>query len=357
MKLGLVGLPMSGKTTIFNVLTGANRPTSLTAPGKLDVQVAVVDVPDPRLDALAEIFRPERKVYAKITYADVAGLTKGISEGGLSGPFRTQLSQMDGFLHVIRAFEDPNVPHPEETLDPQRDLEILDTEFLLADLIVVENRIKRLKEEIARGKDRAANLKELELFERLRATLEAEQPLRDVDLKPEEQTALRGYGFLTQKPKLVVLNIGEEAHETADLVHVRGRHTRVIAVRGKLEAEIGQLDPQEAALFREEYGIDEPARDRVIRESYDLLQVQTFFTVLGDEVRAWPCRIGATALEAAGEIHTDIQRGFIRAEIIPWDVLVQLGSWAEARHAGKLRLEGRDYVMQDGDVMTVRFNV
>lgn len=357
MKLGLVGLPISGKTTIFNVLTGANRPTSLTAPGKLDVQVAAVDVPDPRLDALAELFQPERKVYAKITYADVAGLTKGISEGGLSGPFRTQLSQMDGFLHVIRAFEDPNVPHPEETVDPQRDLEILDTEFLLADLIAVENRIKRLKEEIARGKDRAANLKELELFERLRTTLEAEQPLRDVDLKPEEQAVLRGYGFLTQKPKLVVLNTGEEAREAAELVRVTGRYTRAIAVQGKLEAEIGQLDPQEAALFREEYGIDEPARDRVIRESYDLLRIQTFFTVLGNEVRAWPCRIGATALEAAGEIHTDIQRGFIRAEIIPWDVLVQLRGWAEARHAGKLRLEGRDYVMQDGDVMTVRFNV
>ncbi len=358
MKLGLVGLPMSGKTTIFNVLTGANRPTSLTAPGKLDMQIAVVDVPDPRLDALAEIFRPERKVYAKITYADVAGLARGISEGGgLSGPFRTQLSQMDGFLHVIRAFEDPNIPHPEGTLDPQRDLEILDAELLLADLIVVENRIKRLKEEIARGKDRTANLKELELFERLRALLEAEQPLRDVDLKPEEQAALRGYGFLTQKPKLVVLNIGEESNKMADAVRVAGRHTRVIAVRGKLEAEIEQLDPEEAALFREEYGIDEPARERVIRESYDLLQIQTFFTILGNEVRAWPCRIGATALEAAGEIHTDIQRGFIRAEIIPWDELVKLGGWAQARQAGKLRLEGRDYVMQDGDVMTVRFNV
>jgi hypothetical protein len=357
MKLGLVGLPMSGKTTVFNALTGASRPTSVSAPGKLDVQMAVVDVPDPRLDALEHVLQAARKVYAKITYADIGGLTKGISEGGLSGPFRNQLSQLDGFLHVIRVFEDPNVPHPEETIDPQRDLEILDAEFLLSDLVTIETRIKRLHEEIDRGKDRAANLKELELFERLRAALEAERPLRDLEFKPEEQFALRGYGFLSQKPKLVLLNVGDEAHDPAQLVRVGGRSTGVEAIQGRLEAEIAQLAPEEAALFLQEYGITEPMRDRVIRESYRLLHIQTFFTGSEQEVRAWPCPVGATAQEAAGEIHTDLQRGFIRAEIIPWDVLVELGGLAEARHAGKLRLEGKDYIMQEGDMMTVRFNV
>ncbi len=357
MKLGLIGLPMSGKTTVFNALTGANRPTNVAVPGKLDVQVAVVDVPDARLDQLYTIFRPERKVYAKITYADIGGLTKGIGEGGLSGPFRNQLSQMDGFLHVIRVFDDPAVPHPEETLDPQRDLEIIDGEFLLTDMVTVENRIARLKEEMSKGKDRATNERELELFDRLRAVLDAETPLREMELTPDERLAIRGYGFLTLKPKLVLLNMGDETRDPAEVVHAEGQNTAVLAIQGRLEAEISQLEAEEAAAFLAEYGIAEPMRDRIIRVSYDLLHIQTFFTVGEDEVRAWTCPVGATAQHAAGEIHSDMERGFIRAEIVPWDVLVEMGGLAEVRHAGKLRLEGKDYIMQDGDVMTVRFNV
>ena len=357
MKLGIIGLPMSTKTTIFNALTGREAPARVSAPGKLEVQLAVVDVPDPRLDAMAKIYEPERVVPAQITYADIGGLGKGISAEGLPGPFRNQLSQMDGFLHVIRAFEDPAIPHPENTIDPQRDLDILDGEFLLADLVTVENRIKRLNEEIARGKDRAANQRELELFERLREALEAETPLRDLDLTDEEQQALRGYGFLTIKPKLVLLNIGEENVDPAELVEVKGRKTGLMAIHGKIEAEISQLDEEEALLFLQEYGIEEPTRERIIRASYGLLDTLTFFTVGKDEVRAWRTHIGATAQEAAGVIHTDLQRGFIRAEIVPWDVLVELGSEAAARQAGKLRLEGKNYIMQEGDVMTVRFAV
>ncbi|NDJ35710.1 MAG: redox-regulated ATPase YchF [Chloroflexi bacterium] len=353
MKLGLVGLPMSGKTTIFNALTGQNRPTTMGMPGKLDVQMAVVEVPDPRLDALTAMYEPKKKVPARITYADIGGLTKGISEGGLSGPFRTELSQMDGFLIVLRHFQNDAVPHPEETIDPQRDLTILDSEFLFTDLLTVENRITRLNEEMSKGKNREANAKELALFERLQAVLEEEKPLRDMELSEDEQRRLRGYAFLTMKPRLIVLNTGEAAVEAAEVLDL-GEGDRAIAIRGELEAEIAQLDEDDAAMFMQEYDIEQPVRDRVIRESYRMLSVQTFFTVGEDECRAWPHPVGSTAQKAAGTIHSDLEKGFIRAEIIEWDTLVELGSMAEAKSAGKLRLEGRDYLVQDGEVMHVR---
>jgi GTP-binding protein YchF len=357
MKLGLIGLPMSGKTTIFNALTGANRPTSVAVPGKLDVQIAVVNVPDPRLDALAPMFNPRKVVPAQVAYADIGGLAKGISSGGLSGQFRTELSQMDGFLHIVRAFDNPSVPHPDGSVDAQRDLDTLDTEFLLADMVVVEKRIEKLKEEMARGKDRAINAKELEQFEPLQAALEAETPLRDLNIPLPEQRAMRGYGFLTLKPKLVLVNIGEEAQPAETFVSIKGQHIKALAIQGELEAEIAQLEPEEATAFMQEYGIAESVRDRIVRESYNLLHIQTFFTVGEDEVRAWPHPVGATAQEAAGEIHSDLQRGFIRAEIVPASVLLELGGLAEARQVGKLRQEGKEYIMQDGDVMNVKFNV
>jgi GTP-binding protein YchF len=311
-------------------------------------------VPDTRLDKLTAIFKPKKEVFTQITYADIGGLARGISEGGLSGPFRNQLAQMDGFLHVIRAFDDPNVPHPEETLAPQRDLDILDTELLLTDLIGVENRIQRLKEEMGKGKDRAASAREQDLFERLHAGLEAERPLRDLDLTQAERDSLRSYAFLTLKPKLVLLNLGDEAQPAEKLIQVKGSDTAALAIQGKLEMEIAQLAPDEATEFMSEYGITEPMRERMIRASFDLLHIQTFYTVGEDEVRAWTCPVGATAQQAAGRIHSDFERAFIRAEITPADTLIELGGLAEARQVGKLRIEGRDYVMQQGDVMTVR---
>ena len=357
MKLGLIGLPMSGKTTIFNALTGANRPTDVAVPGKIDVQIAIVDVPDSHLEPLAEIFNPRKIVPAQIAYADIGGVTKGISSGGLSGPFRNELSQLDGFLHVVRAFENPNVPHPDGSVDAQRDLDTLDTEFLLADMMVVERRVERLKEELSKGKDRAANTKELEQLERLQAALEAETPLRELGIPPAEQKALRGYSFLTLKPKLVLVNVGEGGQSAETLVSVEGQQAKVLTIQGDIEAEIAQLEPEEASEFMQEYGIAESVRDRIVRASYDLLHIQTFFTVGDDEVRAWPHPIGATAQEAAGVIHSDLQRGFIRAEIIPAPDLIELGGLAEARQVGKLRQEGKEYIMQNDDVMTVKFNV
>lgn len=357
MRLGLVGLPMSGKTTIFNALTGSDHPAAGLTPGKLDVQLAIVNVPDPRLDDLNELFNPERKVEAQITFADVGGLGKGVGQAGLTGPFRNQLNQMDALLHVVRVFDDPAVPHPESSINPQRDLDILESEFLLSDLITVEKRMERLQDELGKGKDRAANQKELELFERLQAALEAETPLRDLGLTDAEKAGLKGYAFLTLKPRLVLLNLGEELRDPADVLADAERYAPILPIQGELEAEISQLGDEEAVMFLEEYGIDEPMRDRILRAAYSLLDSQTFFTVGEDEVRAWPVKAGSTAREAAGVIHTDLERGFILAEIIPWDVLVELGGLAEARQAGKLRLEGKDYIMQEGDVMTVRFNV
>ncbi len=356
MKLGLVGLPMSGKTTIFNALTGSTRPATMGIAGKLDVQVAVVDVPDALLDTLTAMFNPESKVHIKITYSDIGGLAKGISEGGLSGPFRNELAQMDGFLHVVRAFDDPNVPHPEETVDPQRDLDILDGEFLLSDLLIIENRITKLQEEMQRGKDRVANAKELELFEPLRAALENETPLRDVELTPAQRETLKGYTFLTLKPKLVLLNTGDEEHPVGEALHTAGANDAVLPIQGKLEMEIAQLDPEEAAEFMGEYGITEAMRDRVVRQSFDLLHIQTFYTVGEDECRAWTCPVGATAQQAAGRIHTDLERRFIKAEIISADTLIKLGGLVEAKEVGKLRLEGRDYVMAQGDIINVKHN-
>lgn len=355
-QLGLIGLPMSGKSTIFSALTGQQKPTTVGAPGRLDVQVAVVEVPDPRLEAFSAMFNPRKEVHIQMTYADIGGLAKGISEGGLSGPFRNQLASMDGFLHVVRVFDDPNVPHPEDTIDPQRDLDLLDGEFMLTDLVTVENRSSRLKEEMSRGKDRAAAARELELFDRLREALENERPLRDLELTQAERDSLRSYAFLTMKPKLVLLNMGEELKPVDNLVKLQGKGTGVVPIQGKLEMEIAQLEPGEAAVFMEEYGITEPMRDRVIRTSFDLLNIQTFYTVGEDEVRAWTVPVGATAQEAAGRIHTDLAQRFIRAEIISADTLLQLGSLAEAKAQGKLRLEGRDYIMQQGDVINVKHN-
>jgi ribosome-binding ATPase len=357
MKLGLVGLPMSGKTTIFNALTGSDRPSTIGAPGKLDVQIAVVDVPDPLLDQLSEMFNPRSKVYIKITYADIGGLAKGIGEGGLSGPFRNELAKLDGYLHVIRAFDDPNVPHPEETVDPQRDLDILDGELMLTDLITVENRIARLEEEMKRGKDRATNAKELELFARLKATLEDSQPLRHLEFTEQEREALKGYTFMTMKPKLVLVNMGDESRPVEELIKVSGVGTAVLGIRGKLETEIAQLDPEEAAIFMEEYGLTEPMRDRVIRSSFDLLHIQTFYTVGEDECRAWTTPVGSTAQQAAGRIHTDLERGFIKAEVMDAHKLLELGSINEMKSKGQFRLEGRDYILKENEIMHVKSGV
>ncbi len=357
MKLGIIGLPAAGKTTVFNALTGENLPTgSWTGGAQVEVHTAVVDVPDPRLQALSAHFHPRKTTPAKVTYADIGGLTAKATREGLPGSLLNHLEQMDGLLHVVRAFDDPGVPHPAGSVDPVRDLATLEAEFLLHDMLVVERRLQRLDEERRKGaRDRAEIEREMALFDRLDQALSEERPLRSLDLAEEEQRALTGFGLITRKPVLVVVNVaeGQPAPELPSL----GEGVPTLALQGKLEMEIAQLPPQEAVAFLEEYGIEEPGRVRVIRASYALLALQSFFTIGDDEVRAWTLRLGATALEAADTIHSDLARGFIRAEVIQWDELLELGGLPEARAAGRLRVEGKDYRVQDGDVLHVRFNI
>lgn len=356
MRLGIIGLPQSGKTTIFNALTRGHQPTTVSG-GRFEVHTAVVDVPDPRLERLAEIYRPEKVVHAKVTYADIAGLEGGTSKGGISGALLNQLTQMDGFVHVVRCFTDPSIPHPSGSIDPVRDIATMDAELLLNDLIAVERKLERLAEERKKGggRDRAVIDRELALFNQLHAALSAEKPLRDVELSADEERLLSGYGFLTRKPMLILLNLSEG--QPAPRVEYPHQHSAVYALQGKLEMEICQLPADEAELFMAEYGIQELGLVSVIHLSYDLLGLQSFFTVGPNEVHAWTIRRGATAYEAAGEIHTDLQKGFIRAEIVRFEDLDTLGGMSEARARGKLRLEGKDYVLQDGEVMHVRFNI
>src|SRR5512136_2086933 len=249
MQIGIVGLPNSGKTTVFNALTGLTRPTSAVTATKLEIHTGTVNVPDPRVDKLAEIYQPRKKVYAQVTYADIAGLEKGVGRAGLSGPLRNQISQMDAFLHVVRAFDVPLVPHAEGSLNPQRDVQILDTEFILSDLVAIEKRLERLESDLKRtGKEREAALKEQTLLLRLQASLESELPIRDVDLAPDEELALRSFGFLSQKPVLIVVNTGDEAGDPGRWVKYTHRHSAVTALQGKLEMEIAQMSPDDAAV-------------------------------------------------------------------------------------------------------------
>ncbi|MBI5668629.1 MAG: redox-regulated ATPase YchF [Chloroflexi bacterium] len=356
MRLGIIGLPNSGKTTIFNALTGQNLPTGAATSGQFEVHTAVVNVPDPRVDKLSAMYNPRKTIYATVTYADIGGLDKGISEGGLKGQFRNELAQVDGFVHVVRAFEDDTVPHPYITVDPQRDVEILDGEFLLADMVIVEKRLERLQADLRiRGKnvDKAVPV-ELELMEQFKAHLENERPLRELDLTDDQLKMIRGYGFMTLKPVLVVVNLGDEPKDVRDLLIYDHPHTSLVGLQGKIEAELAQLDPADAAVFMEEYGITELSAAKVIRLSYELLNIQSFFTVGEDEVRAWSVAIGATAPEAAGVIHSDLQKGFIRAEVMKYDDLIAAGSEAALKTTGRLRLEGREYVVQDGDIVHIR---
>lgn len=357
MKLGIIGLPNSGKTTVFNALTGANYETGAVSSGRMEVRTEVVNVPDARVDRLSAMYKPKKTTYTTIVFNDIGGLDKGTDKSGVSGQLRNALAPMDGFVHVVRVFEADTVPHPYTNIDPLRDLNIIDSEFLLSDLIAVENRLQRLTEELKKGGkvDKTKNETETEVMTRFKARLEAELPLRGIEITEEELKLVRGYGLLTLKPTVVVFNTGD-VKETVELGYAYPQ-TIVLSLQAQIEAEIAQLPRDDRAVFLEEYGIAEPSASRVIRASYDLMHIQTFFTVGEDEVRAWSTHIGATAPEAAGVIHTDLQRGFIRAEVTAYDDLVTLGGMTEVKSKGKMRLEGKEYIVKDGDILNIRFNI
>jgi len=356
MRLGIIGLPQSGKTTIFNALTRGSQPTGMVS-GKIEVHTAVVDVPDPRVDTLSAMFQPKKTIYAKVTYSDIAGLDGSAGSSGISGNLLNQLTQMDGFIHVVRCFEDDAVPHLAGSVDPHRDIHTMDSEFILNDLIATERKLERLNEERKKGagRDKAVIEHEQELFTKFHAFLSEEKPLRDMDITAEEEKMISGFGLLSRKPVLLLLNLSE-GQASPDIAYDHKAST-VVALQGKLEMDIAQLPLEEMQSFLDEYGISEPSLNRMIRLSYDLLGLESFFTVGPDEVRAWTLRKGATAPEAAGEIHTDLQKGFIRAEVVAYDDLVEAGGMHEVKAKGKFRLEGKEYIVKDGDVITIRFNV
>ncbi len=364
----IIGLPSAGKTTVFNALTRAEAATGTFGSGADEPNLATVKVPDPRLDRLTELFRPQSRVPAVVQYLDVAGIAKGIAEKGMSGQLLGHLAQADALVHVVRAFGDPDVPHAEERVDPLRDIETMNLELTFSDLALIEKRIPRIESQLPklRGKEKELLERELVLMQKLRSSLESDLPIRQVldDLNEVDMRLLRGFGFLTGKPLLILINLGEDqlGESSQNLIsEARQRFSApgvaIETLAGKIEMEIGQLDEADSSIFMADLGIEESGLDRVIRTSFALLGLIPFFTVGPDECRAWTIRRGASAVEAAGEIHTDIQRGFIRAEVVSYEDMIAASTLVEARKAGTLRREGKAYVVADGDVINFLFNV
>jgi len=363
----ITGLPFVGKTTLFNLLTGQHVATGTFAGAEAETNIGVAKVPDDRLDKLVPLFKPKKVVHAEITYRDLGLAKTGGSGEGISTKKLGDLRTSDALVHVVRAFRDPTVPHAEGSVDPERDLATLDFELVIADHSVVEKRIERMEPEIrgARaGGEREAKERERELLKRCLEALDAERPLRDIDLEPDELKVVRGYRFLTLMPQLVVANLDEA--DVADpekiLAPLRAaaskhRGSAVVHVCAKLEAEIAELPADEAAAFREEAGLHEPALDRIVRATYDLLGLISFFTVGPDECRAWTIHKGETAQQAAGAIHTDLERGFIRAEVTQWADMLRAGSEADAKRQALTKTVGKDALVSDGQIMHVLFNV
>lgn len=364
MKLGIVGLPNAGKTTLFNALTGQEMETAVY-PGApaAEPHIGAVKVPDRRLVSLTGIFKPKKTVHADVMCADITGFAKGISSGSHKAELFNQTWDCEALTHVVRAFEDPSVIHPENTIDPVRDAALLELELIFHDLELAETRLERIAQDEKKG-IAAGKAGEKEVLEKCRTHLEYEKPLRNLELSAEELKRIGSLQFVSLKPELVVLNVSEEqigseeaAKTLKELSDCFEKDVLTFSLSGKIEMEISRLSPEEAALFLEDLGIAEPALSLVIREAYELLGLISFFTVGEDEVRAWTIRAGTPAVRAAGKIHSDMERGFIKAEVIGYDDFMAAGSMAAAREQALLRLEGKDYVVRDGDIITFRFNV
>jgi len=354
LRIGIVGLPQSGKTTLFQILTRTHGSGS----GRQEARVGVVRVPDPRLDRLIEMFKPQKNVYATIEYIDMPGSVIELARTGVQSQ---ALRELDALVHVVRAFKDESVPMEEDTVDPRRDIENVELELILSDLAVVEKRLERLEKDIKKQKNPALE-KEFQVLKVCKAALDKQTPLREVELGAEDSKVIRGFTFLSLKPMLYVLNLGEGDAAKANLADqfaaqagLKQRlRTGASAICGKVEAELAEMSDADAAEFLSSYGLKESATSRLINASYQLLGLISFFTVGEDECRAWTIRAGMTAIEAAGEIHSDIQRGFIRAEVTRYDDLIATGSFAEARNRALLRLEGKEYVVHDGEIVHFR---
>lgn len=361
MKLGIVGLPNVGKSTLFNAITAAGAESANYPFCTIEPNVGTVAVPDPRLNKLAEIFQSKKIIPTAIEFYDIAGLVKGASNGeGLGNKFLSHIREVESIVHVVRCFEDENVTHVEGSIDPIRDIEIIELELILSDLEIIERRVNKT-EKMAKG-DKTLK-KELDLLKRVQAVLAEEKPARSLELDDDERFMLRGFNMLTSKPVLYVCNVSEddllEGNPHVDTVRDRAKleNAEVITICGKIESEIAELDESEKQEFLEDLGLQESGLDKLIRASYSLLGLISYLTAGEKETRAWTIKKGTKAPQAAGKIHSDIERGFIRAEIIHFDQLVECGTLVKAKELGQLRLEGKEYIMKDGDVVEFRFNV
>jgi GTP-binding protein YchF len=352
MKAGIIGLPSVGKTTIFNVLTRGKAAAGPGAGRKLEPNVGIVKVPDTRLDFLSSKFAPEKTTYATIEFVDVQGLQRGKGQDMALAPVRT----VDALVHVVRAFQDEAVPHPEGTVNPERDKQSLDYELMLADVASIEKRMERLEKDLKKSKNAALET-ERAYLQRAKAWLESEKPLREMEVNDQERKLVKGFAFLSEKPMIYVENIGENQLDA--LRHPDGHHalrpnTEQTIICGKLEAEMAELPPEELKTFLADYGLTESGAERLIRTTYRLLGLISFFTVGEEECRAWTITGGTNAQNAAGVIHTDLADYFIRAEVCQYDDFAKYGSMQALKEKGLLRLEGKEYIVKDGDIMTIR---
>jgi len=362
--IGIIGLPKSGRTTVFNALTGAKAETGSYTPEAPHIGIA--KVADPRLYTLAEMYKPKKTTPAEVKYIDIGASLKSLSEdSSISGEYLSQLSNSDALMNIARAFGDESVPHIAGSVDVERDIAAIDLELAYSDLAIIERRLMRIEASLrgAKADERQQFQHEQTLLMRIKDGLEKDIPIRQMELTAEESKAITGYCFLSAKPLLTLVNIGEEQimkaaqieHELAQRFQGRGRGLTNLC--GEIEMELGQLDEATAAECRSDFGLTESGLGRVIKMSFDLLGLISFFTTGADEVKAWPVTNSTEALRAAGKIHSDIERGFIRAEVISYDDLIKYGSTAEGRKHGLLRLEGKQYTVKDGDIINFLFNV
>ncbi len=362
LKCGIIGITNTGKTTIFNCVSENKAEITDFAFGGTKSNMGTVKIQDQRLETLKEMVKPDKVTYATMELVDIPGLAKGASQGeGLGNKFLEEVSRSDALIHVVRCFEDENLPHVEGSVDPVRDIEIIDLELQFRDLFLVEGKIERLKKLLKSG-DKTAQ-KAMAVMEKVKEGLENFQNVREMNLTEDELEHTLEMYLLTEKPTLYVCNVDDDSATTGnsfvDAVkeHLKDKDSEVIVIAGKLEAEIAELEPEESIEFLEDAGLKEPSVNRMIRSAYSLLNLQSFLTQGPKEVRAWTIKKGMTAPEAAGTIHSDIKRGFIRAEVIQFDDFVKYGSESKVKDAGKMHLEGKKYVVQDGDIILYRFNV